>query len=308
MRFPKRRFAEKNPVNISPFFQLHLLVLLLASTAILGRLASVSASVLVSWRTILAALGAFFWVAFVRKHKVWPGARPVGTLIAVGAIIGLHWLCFFGSIKLANVSICLAGLATISLFTAFTEPLLTRRRIRPFEVLLGLIVVAGILLIAGVERGHLLGLGVALLGAFLAAVFSVLNRTIVTRGGDPLTMVGWEMIGAGAVVLATLPLFDPAGFAALLAPTRPDWLWILLLAWVCTVFAHAFYIHLLRSITAYTMNLAFNFEPIYGILAAALLFKEYETLHPAFYLGALAILAANLLHPYLERQVKERGL
>ncbi len=247
-------------------------------------------------------MGAFFWVAFVRKHEVWIGVFPITKLLAVGAIIGVHWLCFFGSIKLANISICLAGLATISLFTAFTEPLLTRRRIRPFEVLLGLIVVAGILLIAGVERGHLLGLGVALLGAFLASVFSVLNRTIVTKGGDPLTMVGWEMLGAGAVCLATLPLFDAGGFAALLAPTRLDWLWILLLAWVCTVFAHAYYIHLLRSLTAYSINLAFNFEPIYGILAAAFIFKEHQNLHPAFYLGALTILLANLLHPWLQRR------
>ncbi len=259
---------------------------------------------LVSWRTVLAALGAFAWVAFVRKHKVWPGARQAAILIGVGVIIGLHWLCFFGSIKLANVSICLAGLATISLFTAFTEPLLTRRRIQPFEVVLGLIVVAGIVLIAGFERGYLLGLGVALLGSFLAAIFSVLNRTIVTKGGDPLTMVGWEMIGAAAVCLVTLPLFDVGGFTALLAPTRSDWLWIVLLAWVCTVFAHAYYIHLLRSLTAYTMNLAFNFEPIYGIVAAALIFKEHENLHPAFYLGALTILMANLLHPWLQRRIR----
>ena len=259
---------------------------------------------LVSWRTILAALGAFFWVAFVRKHKVWLGLRPVGNLLAVGAIIGLHWLCFFGSIKLSNVSICLAGLATISFFTAFTEPLLTRRRIKPFEVLLGLIVVAGIVLIAGFERGYLLGLGVALLGSFLAAVFSVLNRTIVTRGGDPLTMVGWEMIGAGLVCLVTLPLFESGGFPALFVESGLDWLWILLLAWVCTVVAHAYYIHLLRHLTAYIMNLAFNFEPIYGIVAAALIFKEHENLHPAFYLGALTILMANLLHPWLQRRTR----
>lgn len=268
---------------------------------------SVGASVLVSWRTILAALAAFAWVAFVRKHKVWPGTRQATILIGIGVIIGLHWLCFFGSIKIANVSICLTGLATVSLFTAFTEPLLTRRRIQLFEVALGLIVVGGIVLIAGVERGHLLGLGIGLLGAFLAAIFSVLNRTVVTRGGDPLTMVGWEMVGAGAVCLATLPLFDPGGFASLLAPTQLDWRWILLLAWVCTVFAHAYYIHLLRSLTAYSMNLAFNFEPIYGILAAALIFHEHKNLHPAFYLGALTILAANLLHPWLKRCVKERG-
>lgn len=296
--------SDRKLSSISPFLQLHLLVFLIASTAILGRLATVSASVLVSWRTLLAALGAFIWVAFVRKHKVWPGTRQVMVLLGIGAIIGVHWLCFFGSIKLANVSICLAGLATVSLFTAFTEPLLTRRRIQPFEVFLGLIVLAGIVLIAGFERGHLLGLGVALLGSLLAAIFSVLNRNVVTRGGDPLTMVGWEMVGAAIVCIATLPLFDSGGFPALFKETPLDWLWILLLAWVCTVFAHAFYIHLLRDLTAYTMNLAFNFEPIYGIAAAALMFKEYQNLHPAFYLGALAILAANLLHPWLEKKAR----
>ncbi len=293
--------------SISPYLQLHLLVFLIASTAILGRLSTVSTSVLVSWRTLLAAIGAFLWVAIVRRHKIWPGARQAAVLLGIGAIIGLHWLCFFGSIKLANVSICLAGLATISLFTAFTEPLLTRRRIQPFEVFLGILVLAGILLIAGVERAHLFGLGIALIGSLLAAVFSVLNRNVVTRGGDPLTMVGWEMTGATLVCLATLPFFDADEFTALFVKRGSDWLWILLLAWVCTVFAHAYYIHLLRSLTAYSMNLAFNFEPIYGILAAAFFFKEHEDLHPAFYLGALTILAANLLHPWTRRHARGMG-
>jgi len=252
----------------------------------------------------LAALGAFFWVAFVRKHKVWPGFRQVVKLFWVGMIVGVHWLCFFGSIKLANVSISLAGLATLSLFTAFTEPLLTRRRIQPFEVVLGGIVLAGILLIAGVEKAHLLGLGIALLGAFLASVFSVLNRTIVNQGGDPLTMVGWEMIGASAICIASIPLFDSGGYASLLSVGTDDWLWILVLAWVCTVFAHACYIHLLRHLTAYSMNLTFNFEPVYGIIAAALIFREHENLHPAFYIGALTILLANVMHPWLERRAR----
>lgn len=293
-----------NSLRISPFFQLHLLVLLLAGTAIIGRLVTISAPVLVSWRTILAALGAFLWVALVRRHRICIGFRPVMKLLGVGAIIGLHWLCFFGSIKIANVSICLAGMATVSLFTAFTEPLLTRKRIQPFEVLLGVIVVLGIVLIAGVETTHLLGLGIALFGAFLAAVFSVLNRTIVNRGGDPLTMVGWEMVGAGIVCILSIPLFDPTGYSGMFSVTAPDWFWIAVLAWVCTVFAHAFYIHLLRSITAYGMNLAFNFEPVYGILAAALIFREHTNLHPAFYLGALTIFATNLLHPWLQRRAR----
>lgn len=223
-------------------------------------------------------------------------------LLGVGAIIGLHWLCLFGAVKLANVSIALAGLATLSLFTAFTEPLITRRRIRPFEVFLGLIVLAGICLIAGVETAHLPGLCLALLSALLAAVFLVLNRTIVIAGGDPMVMVGWEMVASTVVCFLAVPVFDPGSFEALLVDDGMDWVWIAILAFGCTVFAQALTNRLLRSISAYDFNLAANFEPVYGILAASLIFGEHSNLKPAFYAGTLAIVLANLLHPVFQKR------
>jgi drug/metabolite transporter (DMT)-like permease len=277
-------------------------VVIFAATTVLGRLASVSAPVLVTWRCLLAALGAFFWVALIRKRKIWIGKNQIVKLLGVGAIIGLHWLCLFGAVKIANVSIALAGLATLSLFTAFAEPLLNRRRIRKFEVFLGLIVLAGIGLIAGVETHHALGLGVALLSAFLASVFLVLNRTIVINGGDPMVMVGWEMVAATVVCFFAIPIFDPLGFSALAVSDAMDWLWIIILAWVCTVFAQAWTNRLLHSISAYNFNLAANFEPVYGIITAAIIFNEHANLKPAFYLGTSAIVLANLLHPMLQRR------
>lgn len=231
----------------------------------------------------------------------------MAKLLGVGAVIGLHWLCLFGAVKLANVSIALAGLATLSLFTAFTEPLLTRRRIRPFEVALGLLVLAGIGLIAGVETSHLPGLCLALLSALFAAVFMVLNRSIVVDGGDPMVMVGWEMVAATAVCFLAIPVFDPAGLSGLAVGAARDWLWILLLAWVCTVFAQTLTNRLLGSITAYDFNLAANFEPVYGIIAAAVIFGENANLKPAFYLGTLAIVLANFLHPLLRRRFSPDG-
>lgn len=290
------------------YLQLHLLVGLFATTAIFGRLITLSAPALVAWRSLLAAAGGAVLVALVQRRGLFPPLRRILPLIGVGGIVGIHWLCFFGSVKLANISICLAGMATTSFFTAFSEPLFDRRRVRPLEVGLGLLVVAGILLVAGFEQARLKGLAVALLGALLAAVFPVLNRRLVHHWRlDPLVMMVWEMLGVCLICLASLPWLDgPGGFGRLFAFHGLDWLWLLLLAWVCTLFAYAFHIHLLRYLSAYTTNLANNFEPVYGILAAAVLFGEHHQLHPGFFAGFATIIAANIAHPLVLRHLARR--
>jgi drug/metabolite transporter (DMT)-like permease len=298
-------------VNAPPKFillRLHLLVALLATTAVIGRLITLSAPALVSWRTFLAVLGGLFLVGVILRKRVLPPPGTLLPLLGVGAIVGAHWLCFFGAIQLANISICLAGMATISFFTALTEPLLERRRVRPLEVLLGLLVVLGILLVAGFERGRLLGLSVALMGALLAAVFPVLNRRLVNRAGmDARVMMTWQMAGACIVCLLALPMAGgAAAYGRLFDLQGHDWLWLLVLAWICTVFAYAVHIQLLRHLSAYASNLAFNFEPVYGILMAALVFGEHRQLHPGFFAGMSAILLANIAHPLLMRRMALR--
>ncbi len=288
----------------SHYVQLHLLVLLLATTAVLGKLISVSALALVWWRTVLAAPAALLLAAWWFRRPVRPEPADLARLLGVGVIVGLHWICFYGAIRLSNISICMAGMATQSFFTAFTEPWFERRRVSRSEVALGVLALLGIGLIAGYERGHWLGLAVALLGAFLAAVFPVFNRHLVLRRRmDPLVMVGWEMVGCVLVCVALLPVFDGAGAYGRLLDLRGwDFLWLALLAWVCTVFAHAFHIHLLRHLSAYTGNLAMNFEPVYGIILAALVFGEHRAMHPAFFLGAATIILANIVHPVIQRR------
>jgi drug/metabolite transporter (DMT)-like permease len=290
------------------YLQLHLLVALLATTAILGELISLSSTALVIWRTMLAALGGAALLVVLPGRSLLPPPGMLLRLLGVGCVVGLHWMCFFGSIRLANISICLAGMATISFFTAFTEPFFDRRRVRPLEVWLGALVLLGILLIAGFERGRIAGLLVALLGAFLAAIFPVLNHRLVNHQKlDPLVMVTWEMLGACLICLAALPWIDGSGaYLRIFDLKGLDWLWLLLLAWVCTVFAHAFHIYLLKFVSAYTGNLAMNFEPIYGIAAAALVFGEHRQLHPGFFIGTGAIVAANILHPLILRSIIKR--
>jgi drug/metabolite transporter (DMT)-like permease len=309
---PGPTIRHRLPVIAPPRFvylQLHLLVALLATTAVIGRLITLNAPALVCWRTLLAVLGGLFLVGVILRKRVLPPPGTMLPLLGVGAIVGAHWLCFFGAIQLANISICLAGMATISFFTALTEPLLERRRVRPLEVLLGLLVVLGIVLVAGFERGRLLGLAVALLGALLAAVFPVLNRQLVNRVGmDARVMMTWEMAGACLVCLLVLPFFagSGSGFGGLFDLHGPDWFWLLVLAWVCTVFAYAVHIELLRHLSAYSSNLAFNFEPVYGILMAALVFGEHRDVHPGFFAGMATILFANIAHPLILRRMARR--
>jgi len=285
--------------------QLYLIIFILSLTGIIGKVMEMPAPSLVAWRTALAAIGAVAWLLARRGGRLLPSKRAVAGMLGVGLIIGAHWMCFFGSIRLSNVSIALAGFATTSLFTAFTEPLIERRRIRPFEILLGLVVLAGISLVAGNVRGHLTGLGVAVAGAVLAAVFPVINRHFVLQNHDPMTMVAWEMTGACAICLLTAGWM--VEWPGQMIPSSTDFGWLLVIAILCTVFAHGWHIHLLRSMSAYTANLAMNFEPVYGMLMAAVLFREYEGLNFGFYAGASAIVLANVIHPLGLRWARRRG-
>ena len=294
--------AEPAASRIPVTLQLHGLVVIFAATTILGRLISLSAPVLVCWRCLIASIFAFLWVRLTTtKRGSLLDGTTVWNLIWVGGLIGLHWLCLFGAVKVANVSIALAGLATVSVFTALAEPLIERRRIQQHEVWLGVLVMGGIVLIAGSESGSMLGLWLALVSAVLAALFTVFNKQIVLKGIDPMKMVGWQMGSAMFVCLAAVPIFDD--FASLAFSNSMDWLWVLILALICTVFAQDWTNKLLRHVSAYRLTLVANFEPVYGILAAALIFREYEELKITFYLGAMAIVLANFLHPLLQKRM-----
>ena len=281
-----------------PYLQLHVLVLILAVTAILGKLIALPAPALVLWRTGLAALGLVLWQT-IRKQpslKIATSNARSDTFkaLGVGIILGAHWMTFFGSIQLSSVSICLAGMATTSFFTALTEPLINKTRLKWSDLMLGVMVIPGLLLIVGYSGHQWLGMIFALASAFLAALFPVMNRRLVLRGIPPATLTVYEMVGAFATcALAALFMGEsPAAFW----PSASDFLWLLILAGLCTAFAFTFHIHLLRHFTAFAANLAINFEPVYGILLAALIFNEHKDLHPTFYVGTLTIVAANMLH------------
>lgn len=284
-----------------PYLKLHGLVFILATTAVLGHLISLPAATLVTWRTGIAAIVFFL----ILRPKSAPNAPPYRLQACLtGIILGAHWMTFFGAIKLSNITVCLTGMATTSLFTALTEAIQERRPPRASELILGLITIPAIILIVGVAEQATLGLLIAMLSALLAATFTVINKTLVRRGVPSSGITQYEMLGASLTCLLTcMAINTPIGDYL---PASSDWLWLLILALVCTVYAYELHVRLLRHFSAFESNLAINFEPVYGILMAALLFHEHQQLHPMFFVGSLTIIFANFIRP-LMRLLKKKA-
>lgn len=287
------------------FFRLHVIVILFGFTGILGKLISLPAVEMVFWRTLLAALGmGIFLLATRRSARV--SATDLVLLMGTGAIVGMHWITFFLSGRIANVSVSLVGFATASFWTALLEPIYNRTRFNLFEVLLGLFVVAGLLIIFGSDFQYSVGLWVGIFSGLSCAFFSLVNARLVRRI-DPFTITFYEMISAMVAIALFLPVYRQ--FWAIdhrlrLAPTSWDWLWLLFLAWLCTVYAYSAAVDLFKRITVFLFQLTLNLEPVYGILMALLIFGETEHMGPAFYVGTVVIFFAVIAYPSVKGKLQ----
>lgn len=284
---------------------LHFTVFLWGFTAILGKAISYSSFLLVWHRMCLTALVYFCIPAVWRSVRKMPLGQ-IATLMGIGLVVCAHWLAFYGSIKLGNsASITLACLGSASFFAAILEPLLNRTPFRPVEIILGMLVLAGILLIyhampttTGAEINYPLAIATGVFSAFLAALFTVLNKRAVHKT-ETLTLSALEML-AGAIALSLLVPFFAAGTAPLLPRLDPahgnyDLLWLLILVLVCTNLTFYLGTHALRELSAFTANLTVNLEPVYGIILGAVIFHENRQLNLWFYLGTSLILLAIVI-------------
>ncbi|MCX6215455.1 DMT family transporter [Spirosoma sp.] len=293
--------------SLTDYFQLHFIVLIWGFTAILGKLlVPLDSSAVVLFRTLLAVFGIGI-VLLVRRQSIQVSSTDRWRLLATGGLIGLHWVLFFLAARLSNVSVCLAGMATSSLWASVLEPLLLRRRVRLIEVALGAVVMAGLYLIFRFEFDKVIGLAVAVSSAMLSSLFTIINSRF-THKYDALVISFYEMAGALLSALAlwlAVQQFDGAvsGSVTQYTPhTSMQWLWLLVLSLVCTVYAYTVGVSLLRKFSPYLAILTVNLEPVYGILLAVLIFGDTEHMTSGFYIGTLVILVAVLAYPFLNRQ------
>ncbi|MCU0338987.1 MAG: DMT family transporter [Spirosomaceae bacterium] len=292
MSSPKPSFTD--------YLHLHFLVMIWGFTAILGKLISpdLSRMALTFFRTLLAAAGLLV-VLWLRKEWKTVAPKERYQMLGVGVIMGVHWLTFFASAHVSSASVCLAGMSTTALWTAVLEPIVAKRRMSALEIGLSLMVIVGLYIIFRFEFDQALGLGLALLSAFLAAVFTIANSRFV-KNHHALLITFYEMNGGTlAMLIGLLGLSLTTGLSPKeIAPQPMDWFWIGVLALVCTVYAYSAGIFLLRKISPFAFNLTVNMEPVYGILLAYLILHERMT--TGFYLGAGVILLAVIAHPLLK--------
>jgi drug/metabolite transporter (DMT)-like permease len=273
--------------------RMHIAVFLWGFTGVLGRLISLSEGPLVWWR--LCITSATLWALFFFTGNIKRVAfKDFLKIAGIGSLLALHWLFFYGSIKFANVSIALTCLSTTGLLSAVIEPLFFRKKIDYFELLLGLFALAGIGLIYMSNLKFSAGIYIGLLSAMATATVSILNKKIVA-GYHPMAITLYQLSGGFAGLTLMLPFYNLLFPAKYLMPQHYDWLWLLLLSWVCTIFTFFLYLASLKTVSAFTANLLLTLEPVYGIILAFFVFHENKELHNNFYAGFALISLAVVL-------------
>lgn len=294
--------------KVKSYLHFHFIVFIWGFTAVLGALISLDAVPLVWYRMLLASGFIFLWIWWKKKNlKV--SFKKLLVLISAGIVIALHWLTFFGAIKVSNVSITLALLSTGAFFTSILEPIFYRRRLVGYEVVFGLMVMAGLYIIFRVESEYYLGIALALASAFLAAVFTLINGKLVKHTA-PSVISFYELLTGVAAIslyLAYRGFSTDSGEGFTLeffTISAMDWFYLLLLASLCTAYAFIASVAVMKELSPYTIMLTINLEPVYGILLAFLVFGDSEQMNPQFYYGAALILATVGLNGYLKTRKK----
>jgi len=260
---------------------------------------------LVFYRTLLAAMLLAILLRFRGARFQLPGKITI-SLLLTGVLIGAHWITFFLSARVSNVSVSLVGFATIALWTSLLEPLLLNKQFQWHQVVLGLLTVLGLYVIFTFEFTYTWGLILGIVSAFLGALFTVLNARW-THHYDHYTITFYEMIGAFVSICLFLPLYNQKAGGLNMIPTTMDWVYLLILSLVCTVYAYSISVELMKRISAFAINLTVNLEPIYGIILAVIIFGDREYMTGSFYLGAAIIILAVLVYPVIGRRSRKQA-
>ncbi len=296
-------FGMRN-AKLFNYLHLHVIVFIWGFTAVLGALISIDAIPLVWYRMLLAS-GLVLVFVLISRKRIRFSRRTLFVFFLAGLMIALHWLAFFGAIKVSNVSVTLAVMSTGAFFTSLIEPLYYKRKIIWYEVLFGLLVIGGLYIIFDVETQYTWGIVLALCASFLGALFSVINGRLSLQY-DAASISLYELF-FGMLCITVYLIFTGAFDAAFFTLSSSDWIFLLILGWICTGYAFIASIHVMKWISPYTVMLTINMEPVYGILLALVILGDSENMSPQFYYGAVLILVTVIFNGILKHRRERKN-
>jgi drug/metabolite transporter (DMT)-like permease len=289
-------------VKLKHYLHLHLLVFIAGFTAILGELITIGSLELVWYRMAIAGVLMLIYIK-VANINIKITRTAFWQFSAAGVIIALHWITFFEAINQANVSIALAMFSSGAFFASFIEPIFFKRRILAYEILFGIVVIIGVFLITSSEMKFINGIVLGLLSALFSTLFAVINGRFIERNNA--TVISFYEFISGVIFLTVFILLSGTKFdSEFFTLSSSDWIYIIILASVCTAYAFIGAIEVMRYISPFTVILSYNLEPVYGIALALFLFPETEQMSPQFYIGAVLVITTVLFDTVLKNYKK----
>jgi len=291
--------------NLKAYFKLHFIIFIWGFTAVLGALIRLDYFTLTWYRMGLASTFLFIYLIINekrRKQLFQFDLKNQFRYIIGGIIIALHWIAFFYAIKASNVSITLITMSSGAFFTSLIEPLFFKRKIYFYEILFGLLILLGFIVLIKVENIAYTGVYFALIAAFLSGLFSVMNG-IYIRTKDAYTLSFYQLFYGFLFLSFTLAV--KGDLIQMPHPTRSDWIYLLILASICTAYAFSESIHLMKYLSPYTVMISINLEPVYGIILAIIVLGNQEKMSERFYIGGLIILTIIIINAMIKYKAKK---
>ena len=286
------------------FLQLHLAVFLAGFTGILGRLITLNEGLLVWYRLMFSS--ATMWLLYLLMKRIQRiSAIDMLRITGIGFMAAMHWVTFYGAIKYANVSVALVCFSSVGFFTALFEPLVLKRRLDKTELLLGIFVMLGIYIIFQFDSAYKTGIIVGLISAMLGSLFPICNKILLQRINVE-TLMTYELTGGFLILSALLPFYLRYFPTPVFWPDWQNFLWLLVLSWICSVWAFRLSASALKKLSAFTVNLTYNLEPLYGIILAFVVYHENKYLSQWFYIGFALILLVLFVHILLLRKQERK--
>jgi len=284
------------------YLVLHTAVLLAGFTGVFGKLITLNQIPLVWFRVLLSTLILFVVLKLFKIERL-KSTKDILNIARGGLLLTIHWIFFYGSIKFSNISIGVVCYCLTSFFTAILEPIINKKRFSAAQLMLSMLTLIGISLIFHFDSSYQVGIILGVISTIFAALYTIYNERLVKQYDSKL--LNYYQMLSGTIVLGLgLPIFYYLFPTERFIPSFSDGIYLILLSLFCTVGLYVLFAESLKKLSAFTVNLSLNLEPIYSIIIAFLFFNEGKQVNASFYVGLAFVLVSVLLQTLRSIQKK----